>query len=282
MGSLEVPMFLASLIFLGISFIFSVLRLVAGRVSTMETNGGQTVSTSSSYRLMDNMVLGSMIAGALCLTISLIARATVTGHGPFSNMYEFASAFAWGILAVGLFFWFRYHIVVMSTINVAIALGLLIYAYSQPSQALPLVPALQQSTLLTAHVASAVISYGAFAVGFGAALVYLIRSRKGGESSEIDILDDISYNSVKIGFPFMTLVIVLGALWANVAWGSYWSWDPKETASLVTWLLYAAYLHARVVRGWRGRRAAILLVIGFAAVIFTFFGNYFFSGMHSY
>ncbi len=282
MANLEVPLFIAALICLGLSLIFSIWRFIAVRVSTMETNGGQTMSATSAYRLPDYLTLTPMIASILFLTLSLIARATITGHGPFSNMYEFATAFAWGILVVGLFFWLRYHLFILSFIGIIVALGLMIFAFNQPSQAAPLVPALQQSLLLTTHVASAVISYGAFTVGFGAAIVYLVRSRNGLENAEIDILDDISYNSVKIGFPFMTLVIVLGALWADVAWGSYWSWDPKETASLVTWLLYAAYLHARVIRGWRGRRAAILLIIGFAAVIFTFFGNYVFSGLHSY
>ena len=80
----------------------------------------------------------------------------------------------------------------------------------------------------------------------------------------------------------MTLVIVLGALWADIAWGRYWGWDPKETASLVTWLIYAVYLHTRIVNKWQGKKSAILLVIGFIAVLFTFFGNYIFSGLHSY
>jgi cytochrome c-type biogenesis protein CcsB len=96
------------------------------------------------------------------------------------------------------------------------------------------------------------------------------------------LLDEIGHKAVVIGFPFLTAVIVLGAIWAEVAWGSYWSWDPKESASLVTWLIYAAYLHARVVRDWAGRRAAVLLLVGFAATLLTYFGNYFFGGLHSY
>ena len=148
-----------------------------------------------------------------------------------------------------------------------------------PLEPAPLVPALQQSLLLTTHVASAVISYGAFAIGFGASILYLVKNKIENESGK---LDEISYYSVLVGFPFMTLVIVLGALWADRAWGRYWSWDPKETASLVTWLLYASYLHARVIRKWRGKRAAILLIAGFCAVLVTFFGNYIFSGLHGY
>jgi cytochrome c-type biogenesis protein CcsB len=96
------------------------------------------------------------------------------------------------------------------------------------------------------------------------------------------VLDEMSYKAVVVGYPFLTLVIILGALWADVAWGRYWAWDPKETASLVTWLIYGAYLHARVVRGWRGNRAAYLLLLGFAATLFTYFGNLFFGGLHSY
>ena len=85
-----------------------------------------------------------------------------------------------------------------------------------------------------------------------------------------------------IAYPLLTVMIILGAIWADIAWGRYWSWDPKETAALVTWLIYGAYLHARVARGWRGDRSAYLLILGFVAILFTFFGNYFFGGLHSY
>jgi cytochrome c-type biogenesis protein CcsB len=97
------------------------------------------------------------------------------------------------------------------------------------------------------------------------------------------ILDDLSYKMVMVGFPLLTLGIVTGAAWANYAWGTYWSWDPKETWSLITWLVYAAFLHARFTAGWRGKRTAVLSVIGFAAVVFTYIGvNFVLSGLHSY
>jgi cytochrome c-type biogenesis protein CcsB len=96
------------------------------------------------------------------------------------------------------------------------------------------------------------------------------------------VLDEIGYRAVVVGFPFLTLTIILGAVWAETAWGRYWSWDPKETASLVTWLIYGAYLHARVMRGWRGNRAAWLLIIGFLATLLTYFGNLIFGGLHGY
>jgi cytochrome c-type biogenesis protein CcsB len=164
-----------------------------------------------------------------------------------------------------------------------VALALLWYASSTPSTIEPLVPALQNATLLTLHVATAVVAYGTFAVAFGAAIIYLLQTGRHIEWLPAEeILDDISYRSIIIGFPMMTLVIILGAVWADIAWGAYWTWDPKETASLVTWLIYGAYLHARTIAGWRGGRAAGLLILGFVATLFTFFSNLFLGGLHSY
>jgi ABC-type transport system involved in cytochrome c biogenesis permease subunit len=153
-----------------------------------------------------------------------------------------------------------------------------------PSTIEPLVPALQNSLLLTVHVAVAIVAYGSFTVGFAAAVLHLVQPEGGRWGlPRPAVLDEVGYRAIVVGFPFLTLTIALGAVWAEVAWGRYWAWDPKETASLVTWLIYGAYLHARLVRGWRGRRAAILLVVGFAATLFTFFGvNLFLPGLHSY
>jgi len=99
----------------------------------------------------------------------------------------------------------------------------------------------------------------------------------------LKVLDDVSYKTVMVGFPLLTIGIVTGAAWANYAWGTYWSWDPKETWSLITWFIYAAFLHARFTAGWKGKKTAILSVVGFAAVIFTYIGvNFLLSGLHSY
>ena len=98
----------------------------------------------------------------------------------------------------------------------------------------------------------------------------------------LEVLDDIGYRAAVITFPLLTIMIVLGSVWANTAWGRYWGWDPKETAALVTWLVYGAFLHVRVVRDWRGRKAAWMLVLGFITVLFAYFGNHFFGGLHSY
>jgi cytochrome c-type biogenesis protein CcsB len=115
------------------------------------------------------------------------------------------------------------------------------------------------------------------------ALGMKIRGMLAGFANTSEQLDEVAYKTIAIGFPLLTVGIITGAVWANSAWGTYWGWDPKETWSLITWLIYAAYLHARLTRGWRGKRAAILSIIGFLAVIFTFLGvNLLLSGLHSY
>ncbi len=209
----------------------------------------------------------------LALTASLTFRSIHTGHGPFANQYEFSMAFGWGILVA--YYWFerRYQQRILGLLALPVAFAILLYARSISSNADPLMPALQNNLLLTVHVAVAIIAYGSFSVAFGAAVLYLLQSEGGRWGlPKPELLDEISYRAVVVGFPFLTLTIVLGAVWANVAWGTYWNWDPKETASLVTWLIYGAYLHARVVRGWRGNKAAFLLLVGFVATLFTFFG----------
>lgn len=225
-----------------------------------------------------------LAANALAfLSLALIFRTLATGHGPFANMYEFSISFTWGIVAVYLYVERRYQVRILGAFVVPVALAMLWYASTLPSEIDPLVPALQNNLLLTVHVAVAIVAYGGFSVAFGAAILYLLQRDNAIQwlpsSTE---LDEISYRSVIIGFPMMALVIILGAVWADVAWGSYWSWDPKETASLVTWLVYGGYLHARSVRGWRGTRSAVLLLIGFACTLLTYFGNLFFGGLHSY
>lgn len=217
------------------------------------------------------------------LTASLVSRTMATGHGPFANQYEFAVAFGWGMIAAYVYFEWRYRVRMLALLVLPIAGAMLLYAMTVGSTAVPLVPALQNNLLLSVHVAVAILAYGAFSVACAAGALYLIQPDGGRRGlPKPALLDEIAYRAVVIAFPLLTLTIILGAVWADIAWGTYWSWDPKETASLVTWLIYGAYLHARVVRGWRGRRAAWLLMLGFAAVLFTFFGNLFFGGLHSY
>ena len=219
----------------------------------------------------------------LFLTACLVFRTIAVGHGPFTNQYEFSVAFAWGMVASYIYFEHRYHVRTIALLILPISAAMLLYALTVGATANPLVPALQNNLLLTIHVAVAIVAYGAFSISFAAAVLYLTQPEEGRPGwPKPALMDEIGYRAVIIGFPLLTMTVVLGAVWAEIAWGSYWSWDPKETASLLTWLIYGAYLHARVARGWVGRRAAWLLVVGFASVLLTFFGNLFFGGLHSY
>ena len=151
-------------------------------------------------------------------------------------------------------------------------------------------PALR-SYWLAVHVSAAVIAYGSFAISFAVSIAYLLKDKKevdfhsrlNTQLPALKVLDDISYQLIFVGLPFLTIMLVTGAVWAEYAWGAFWSWDPKETWALITWLVYAAYLHTRFLKGFKGKRAAWLSVLGFVAVIFTFFGvSYLLPGMHSY
>jgi len=224
-----------------------------------------------------------LIVSWLALTASLIIRSTLTLHVPFTDMYEFASSFCWGVMFAGILFQWRLKSEVFGAGGSIIALALLLYAFFLPAEHMPLPAALRQTWLLPLHVSCAIMAYGMFALGFASAILYLLR-RKYPLSifPSSDTLDRAGHLAVLTGFPLMTLVIIIGAIWAKVAWGNYWTWDPKETASLVTWIIYAFYLVTRLFFGWRSDKSAWLLILGFLAVLVTFFGNLFFGGLHSY
>lgn len=225
------------------------------------------------------------VVSFLLVTAYLIARMSLTGHGPFANQHEFAVSFIWGIALASLYFQWRYRVRMLSLIVYPVIIAMMVYALSLDTGIDPLVPALQNNLMLTLHVGFAVFAYGAACVSFGGAVLFLLHdsiSKKIRRMPSKDLLDEIGYKAAVITFPALTIMILLGAVWADTAWGRYWGWDPKETAAFVTWLLYGAYLHARVVRDWRGKKAAWLLIIGFASVLFAYFGNHFFGGLHSY
>ncbi len=167
-------------------------------------------------------------------------------------------------------------------------LALLALAYASLSPEVdrsirPLIPALK-SNWLVVHVMTCFLSYAAFAFSFVSAILFLTRSdaRKSVLPPKAT-LDEMIYRGVLAGMPLLTIGIITGAFWAHFAWGSYWSWDPKETWSLITWIIYALFLHARLIRGWKGKKSAVLSIVGFLAVIFTFLGvNFILSGLHSY
>ncbi|SJZ70197.1 cytochrome c-type biogenesis protein CcsB [Trichlorobacter thiogenes] len=216
------------------------------------------------------------------------------GHAPMSNLYESVVFFAWSIVLIFGIIDIKYKYRIIGAFVMPFAL--LGMAWAQlylPTDINPLMPALQSNWLLY-HVITCFLGYAAFAVACGVSIMYLIKAKseeKGSESAgglmsqfpPTRVLDDLNYKAIMVGFPLLTLGIITGAAWANYAWGTYWSWDPKETWSLIVWFVYAAFLHARFTKGWVGKRAAWLSIIGFAATIFCYLGvNLLLSGLHSY
>jgi len=224
------------------------------------------------------LVALALIGGSMAL------RAYLVGRGPWGNMFEFTVAFSFTMVAGYSLLERRYPIRSIGFLPVGVALGLLLYAASLPSDIKPLVPALENRPLLTIHVGMATIAYGIFATSFAAGVGYLIQ----GKSDRFawlpshKVLDEVAYRAVVIGFPIFATMIILGSWWASIAWSRYWGWDPKETAALVTWLTYAVYLHARNQKAWAGRPAALLLVVGFGMVLVTYSGSLWFNGLHAY
>jgi len=218
--------------------------------------------------------------------LSVGLRTAAAGHLPVSNMYEFSSTFIFLAPLVYLLFERAYGVRQLGAIVLPLVFGMALYVWSLPAglrEINPLIPALQNRPLMTAHVSLAILSYATFALAFAAAVLYLaIGRRQIPWLPSRELLDDLGYRAVTIGFPALALNLILGSVWAHRAWGAYWSWDPKETAALATWLIYGVYLHTRSLRGWRGNRSAVILLIGFAAVVFTYFGNYVFGGLHAY
>ena len=207
------------------------------------------------------------------------------GHAPLSNLYESLVFFAWCIVLLHLFVEWRYKSRVIGVIGTILAVSTLAYASLKPSDIQPLIPALKSNWLI-AHVFTCFIGYASFAIAFGISLLYLLR-RVGGPAvldrlPSDRLMDELTHQLVMFGFLFLSAGIITGAVWANSAWGRYWGWDPKETWSLITWFVYATLLHARFMRGWHGNRIAVLSIVGFLAVLFTYFGVNYLPGLHSY
>ncbi len=226
-----------------------------------------------------------LLAGFAIHTVCIAARGINAGRLPLTNQYEFASAFAWGIALCFLIFVRKFRFDALGLFVAPVIFLIIGYASMQSREIHSLMPALQ-STWLGFHVTMAIIGYGGFGVAFGVALAYLLRNRLGRLSRHIPeekTLDLIIYRAVSLGFLFLTMCMITGAIWAKRAWGSYWNWDPKETWSLITWIIYAIFLHLRLRRGMTGKRSALFAVLGFLCVIFTYVGvNTLLSGLHSY
>ncbi|RUM87536.1 MAG: c-type cytochrome biogenesis protein CcsB [Thermodesulfatator sp.] len=233
-----------------------------------------------------------ILSAGFCLhTIAIILRWISEGHVPLVSFHDTFSFLAWAITLAFLLFQAGHSVralgaFVSPVISVMMAAGLM-----HPRQVLPLPPALK-SYWLPVHATICLVSYALLTLAFCIAIMYLVQERQIKRKKlgaifrrlpSLETLDTMSERCLKIGFPLLTLGIITGSMWAESAWGSYWSWDPKETWSLITWFLYAALLHQRLTVGWRGRKSAYMTIIGYVTLLFTFIGvTYLLPGAHSY
>ena len=264
----------------------------------------------------------SAIIANILLFFILCSRWIVAGYFPLSNLYESLLFLTWTLLTIYLYVEFKTKSKLMGAILIPVALlingfaNLTLSAEMQKSS--PLVPALQSNWLMM-HVSMMMLSYGTLIMGSLLCILFLVISKyqdvnlkvlddsslplynimldyyeaklfsPSDEVSELgklkllQSLDNWSYRIIGLGFPFLTIGIIAGGVWANEAWGSYWSWDPKETWALITWIVFATYLHSRITKGWEGKKTAILGGLGFFVIWICYLGvNFLGKGLHSY
>lgn len=224
-----------------------------------------------------------LLVSASVHTAYTVVRGVKAGRVPLSNQFEFANAFALGVAVMGIVFRLRgkQSMDWMVTICLPMAFLLISYAALQPREIHELMPALR-SAWFTLHIGTAVLSYSSFALAACMGIRYLLLEKKGDEK-HLAQLDLLAYKMVSFGFLMLSIVILSGCIWAEQAWSTFWSWDPKEVWALITWIVYAIYLHQHIRKKARGHKMAIFAVFGFVFVMFTFMGvNKLMSGLHSY
>ncbi len=233
------------------------------------------------------VLLLGIVLHATCFGV----RHSTAGGVPVTSLHESLSFFAWCLVLLFLLLDLRFRLSVMGAFAAPLAFGLMVASALSPHIVVQINPVLK-SWLFPVHITFAFLGSAAFALSFGAGVMYLIQNRMLKSKRftgiyqmlpSLDTLDKVNYTCLSIGFPLMTLGIISGAFWANTAWGTYWRWDPKETWALITWFLYAALLHGRLTIGWRGRKAAIFSIIAFMFLLFTFLGvNLLLGGYHTF
>ena len=236
-----------------------------------------------SYRLL--------VAGFGFLTLQIGYHYYTLGVAPVLTLKSSLSFFAWTILGAFLVFHMKFRLMVLGSFIAPLAAVLLIVSTAMPSPEVTVNP-IFRSLWLTVHVAASFVGNGMFALTFMAGVMYLIQERQIKKKKlgalyarlpSLATLDSVNHYSLIWGFPFLTLGMITGAIYAQYALGTYWQWDPKEVWSLITWLFYAALLHERLAVGWRGRRAALMAIAGFAVLTFTFLGaSLWLSDYHSF
>tara|TARA_B100000683_G_C12437488_1_gene534521 strand:- start:124 stop:1002 length:879 start_codon:yes stop_codon:yes gene_type:complete len=248
--------------------------------------------------VISNLCWLGVISSNFLLFLILGLRWLISGYFPLSNLYESLLFLDWCLLFILIVAETKTRTKLLGAVVLPITLLIISFASlilpTQMQEAAPLVPALQSNWLMM-HVSMMMLSYATLILGSLLSILFLVVQKFTTNSSKIqqnlaqtkiqllENIDTWSYRTIGLGFPFLTIGIIAGAVWANEAWGSYWSWDPKETWALITWLIFAAYIHARLTKGWVGEKAALLGSIGFIIVWICYLGvNFLGQGLHSY
>ena len=248
--------------------------------------------------VISNLCWLGVISSNFLLFLILGLRWIISGYFPLSNLYESLLFLDWCLLFILIVAETKTRTKLLGAVLLPITLLIISFASlilpTQMQEAAPLVPALQSNWLMM-HVSMMMLSYATLILGSLLSILFLVVQKFTTNSNKIqqnlaqtkvqllENIDTWSYRTIGLGFPFLTIGIIAGAVWANEAWGSYWSWDPKETWALITWLIFAAYIHARLTKGWVGEKAALLGSIGFIIVWICYLGvNFLGQGLHSY
>lgn len=232
-----------------------------------------------------------LLSSGVLQTLYILSRYLIAGYTPITSQHESVTFFAWSVTWAYLSFHWRYSVKNFGTFVSILTMIMLVIAAFASRSFHPLPPALQ-SMWLPVHAGVSVVAYGFLALAFCGGLMYLLQERElkskrfgffYNRLPSLEALDQLNSHCLTTGFVFLTLGIISGSAWARQAWGTYWHWDPKETWSLITWFLYAAQIHQRLTYGWRGKRAAVMTIVGFCAVLFTLWGvTFLLGGVHSY
>ncbi len=238
-----------------------------------------------------NWAYYSLLGGFIAHAAAIGVRYSHAGYTPITNMHESLSFLVFCLAGFFIYLKTFYRASILGVIVSPVLSVLLIFAFSFSSEIRPLPPVLR-SFWLPIHTIFAFVGNAVFLMGFLVSIIYLVAERhiKNKKSDSIlpglpplEILDLMNYKCMSLGFPLLTVGIVTGSIWAEYAWGSYWNWDPKETWSLITWIVYAIMVHNRLAIGWRGRKTAYMMILGFTSILVTFVGvSFFVGGLHSY
>ncbi len=253
---------------------------------------GQDEESEPRSAVLTRIATALVVVSSLVLVAGVVTRALAAERVPWGNMYEFGVTGTAIALVVYLALAARIEVTWLGSIVTGFGLVVLGLASTTYVPAGPLVPALH-SYWLVIHVAAVMIAGALFLIGTASSILYIVKERaekRGSAGAILDrfptiaAMDRLAYRVIAVGFVMWTFgALISGPIWAQYAWGRYWGWDPKEVWAFITWVVYAGYLHARATAGWRGRRAAIIALIGFATFLFSYYGvNIFVPGLHSY